>query len=512
MSFSTVLSASVQGLEVRFVHVEADTSSGLPMFHMVGYLAAEVKEAGERVRTAIRNTGWNLPARKVVINLAPVEVRKRGASFDLPMAIALLVSLNMVRADRLKETLIIGELSLDGSVRKVPGVLPITDAARKKGCRICIVPRPNEAEGKLISDILIIGVTHLQEVCDFLNGKITPDRYAENSSNISLSFDEKNSLDFSEVKGQQLVKRATEVAVAGNHNILYIGPPGSGKTMVARRIPSILPPLTIDESIEITKVYSVLGLVDKTYPLLKDRPFRSVHHTVTKAALIGGGQIPVPGELSLANGGVLFLDELAEFQKSVLEVLRQPMEEKLIQIVRNKGNYIFPANVMLVAAMNPCPCGNYPDYNKCSCTDGQIRQYLAKISQPFLDRIDLCVEAPKVEYQVLNEKRPEEPSAVIRARVCRARAIQRERYGGGRITTNEQMGKTEIDIYCCLNSAESDLMEQAFKKLSLTARSYYKILRVARTIADLEESRMIEMHHLREAIGYRMIDRKYWGR
>jgi len=355
-------------------------------------------------------------------------------------------------------------------------------------------------------------VTHLQEVCDFLNGKITPDRYAENSSNISLSFDEKNSLDFSEVKGQQLVKRATEVAVAGNHNILYIGPPGSGKTMVARRIPSILPPLTIDESIEITKVYSVLGLVDKTYPLLKDRPFRSVHHTVTKAALIGGGQIPVPGELSLANGGVLFLDELAEFQKSVLEVLRQPMEEKLIQIVRNKGNYIFPANVMLVAAMNPCPCGNYPDYNKCSCTDGQIRQYLAKISQPFLDRIDLCVEAPKVEYQVLNEKRPEEPSAVIRARVCRARAIQRERYGGGRITTNEQMGKTEIDIYCCLNSAESDLMEQAFKKLSLTARSYYKILRVARTIADLEESRMIEMHHLREAIGYRMIDRKYWGR
>jgi len=512
MSFSTVLSAAVRGLEVQFVYVEADTSRGLPMFHMVGYLSAEVKEAGERVRTAIRNTGWELPPKKVVINLAPVEVKKRGASFDLPMAVALLVSLNMIKAERLTGTLIIGELSLDGRIRKVSGILPIVAAAKEHGCKACIIPALNAVEGGLIEGIQIIGAAHLQAVCDYLNGKSDIDDEREKSETLPPMTSVTKKPDYAEVKGQHLLKRATEVAVAGNHNILYIGPPGSGKTMVARRIPTILPPLTKEESIEITKVYSVLGLVDKKHPLLRERPFRSIHHTVTKAALIGGGQIPVPGELSMANGGVLFLDELAEFQKPVLEVLRQPMEEKVIQIVRSRGNYQFPANAMLVAAMNPCPCGNYPDYSKCSCTDGQIRQYQAKISQPFLDRMDLCIEVPKVEYDTLNSVQAEESSAVIRSRVCRARDIQNERYFGKEIMTNEQIGKYELERYCCLDPEGQNLMELAFTKLSLTARSYYKIIKVARTIADLAGSKDIGAIHLREAIGYRMIDKKYWRR
>jgi len=514
MSFSTVLSAALNGLEVKFVHVEADISNGLPMFHMVGYLSAEVKEAGERVRTALRNTGLNLPAKKIVINFSPVNVRKRGAAFDLPMAVALLAAFQMIRTDRIEQTLFAGELSLDGSLRKISGVLPIVDAAKKSGCRCCVIPKGNAAEGALIEKVRIIGAVNLQEVCDYLNGVREGESFKNERKREegAPQYGTIQHVDYSEVKGQQLMKRATEVAVAGNHNILYIGPPGSGKTMIARRIPTILPPLTTEESIEITKIYSVLGMVDKQYPLIRERPFRSVHHTVTKTALIGGGIVPTPGELSLANGGVIFLDELAEFQKPVLEVLRQPLEEKMIQIVRHRGNYEFPADAILAAAMNPCPCGNYPDYNKCTCTTGQIRQYLGKISQPFLDRIDLCVEATKMDYQTLNDEGKVETSAEIRDRICNAREIQWKRYQGVNVKTNGQIGKKEVDKFCGMAKESRQIMERAFDKMSLTARSYYKIIKVARTIADLAASEDIQAGHLREAIGYRMIDKKYWGR
>ena len=308
------------------------------------------------------------------------------------------------------------------------------------------------------------------------------------------------------------MKRAVEVAVAGGHNLLMVGPPGSGKSMIAKRVPTILPPPTLEESIEITKIYSVLGMVNKEHPLMTGRPFRSVHHTVTKSALIGGGAFPVPGEISLAHGGVLFLDELAEFQKPVLEVLRQPLEEGKIRITRNQGNFVFPADFILICAMNPCPCGNYPDYNRCTCTQAQIQQYLLKISQPFLDRIDICVETPRIEYKALTDGKKQEGSDVIRDRVCAAREVQQKRYEGRRILTNSMLAVSELKEFCKLGRREELLMRKAFISLGLTARTYHKILKVARTIADLEASVNIREHHLKEAIAYRIVDKKYWGR
>lgn len=319
-------------------------------------------------------------------------------------------------------------------------------------------------------------------------------------------------LDYSDIRGQAAVKRAAEVAVSGGHNLLLIGPPGSSKSMIASRIPSILPPLSLEESIEITKIYSILGMLDEDHPLITKRPFRSVYHTVTKAALIGGGTYPVPGEISMAHGGVLFLDELTEFQKPVLEVLRQPLEEHKIRLSRSHGNYCFPANFMLTAAMNPCPCGNYPDLNRCNCTSGQISHYLSKISQPFLDRMDICIEAPRIRYETLSSRRREESSEDIRKRVCRTRQIQKARYQGKLGVTNATLCPAEIERYCKLGNKEEELMRQAFQNLGLTARTYHKVLKVARTIADMEESKEIREPHLKEALGYRTIDKKYWGR
>lgn len=515
MAFSCVTSACIQGLQVEMIRVEADISNGLPMLHMVGYLSSEVKEAADRVRTALRNADVKLPPKKIMVNLAPATLRKKGASYDLPIAVSILAALGMIPPGRLENLLIVGELSLDGSVKKVPGILPVVWQARKAGLRACIVPEGNGPEGALAEGIPVIGVSHIRQLLAYLNGEIELCPFSgEGAGNVQIA--EKNT-DFSEVRGQQAVKRAAEVAAAGGHNLLLVGPPGSGKSMIARRIPTILPPPAWEESLEMTSVYSVLGLVDERRPLITERPFREVHHTVTKAALIGGGRTPSPGEISLAHGGVLFLDELTEFQKPVLEVLRQPLEEHTVCIARTHGTYRFPANFMLVAAMNPCPCGNYPDLEKCSCTPGQIRQYLGKISQPFLDRIDLCVEAPKAAYEDLRLSREgtppkEETSREIRDRVCRARRIQESRYLGTGIRANAQLDSKSLEQYCALDREGEKLMQKAFQALDLTARTYHKILKTARTIADLEESDRILARHLKEAVGYRTMDKKYWGR
>ena len=514
MSFSTILSAAIEGIKAEFVRVEADVSNGLPIFHMVGYLSSEVKEAGERVRTAIKNSGFEYPAKRTVINLSPATLRKRGASFDLPIAVAILASLGQVPPGRMEKCLMIGELGLDGQVRKVPGILPIVMAALERGITCCIIPRENESEGALVKGVQIVGVERLRDAVEFLKGSCIHSGAHDGRQSCGEEISEGGGKipDFSELRGQENVKRAAEIAVSGGHNLLMIGPPGSGKSMTAKCIAGILPPMDIKESMEITKIYSVLGLLQEESPLIRIRPFREVHHTATRAALIGGGVIPRPGEISLAHGGVLFLDELPEFRKSVLEVLRQPLEERSIRISRTYGNYTFPADFMLVAAMNPCPCGCYPDPEKCTCTPAQIQSYLSRISQPFLDRIDLCVEASKITYEDLADVEKAESSEEIRSRVCRAREIQKERYRGMDITVNSALGTEDMKKYCALGQAENRLMKRAFAMMDLSVRGYYRIIKTARTIADLDGGGRIREEHLQEALGYRMIDRKYWRR
>lgn len=517
MGFSSVQSAAIFGLKVEFVNVEADVENGLPAFHMVGYLSSEVKEAGERVRTAIRNSELDFPAKKIVINLAPATMKKRGASFDLPIAVSILTSLGQIKKERLSSMLIVGELSLDGKVQRVPGILPMVLAARESGLKCCLIPKANVREGALVEGIDIIGVENLKEVYEYLKGikEIKKEQKKEKEVIRNLGLETKNELDYKDICGQKAVKRAVEIAVSGGHNLLLVGAPGSGKSMTAKRIPTIFPPMTLEESMEVTKIYSILGKVDEENPLIQKRPFRSVHHTATKTALVGGGRIPSPGEISLAHCGVLFLDELPEFSQNVLEVLRQPLEEREIWITRAQGACLFPANFILVAAMNPCPCGAYPGQS-CTCTPGQVQQYLGKLSQPFLDRMDICVEAPRVEYEALKqgcaENHQEESSAEIRSRVCKAREIQNRRYQGTKTLFNAMMNRSEVEKYCVLGKEEERLMQQAFARLSLTARSYHKILKVARTIADLEGAEQICTAHLAEAVGYRTLDKKYWGK
>lgn len=511
---SIIKSMSLIGLNGYLISVEVDVSAGIPCFEIVGLPDTSIKESKERVQTAIRNSNIQILSKKIIVNLSPANIRKEGSMFDLPMAIGVLIATENIKNKKIKSildsTIFIGELSLDGTLNKISGILPICIEAKKLGITQIILPKENAKEASIISGLKILPVNSLKDVISFLNDDsvISP---VENNCSLDQN-NIKYDIDFEDVKGQENVKRAMEISAAGGHNCLLIGSPGSGKTMISRRLPTILPDMTFDESLEVTKIHSIVGILSTNTPLITQRPFRHPHHTISGISLVGGGKIPKPGEISLAHFGVLYFDELPEFNKNTLETLRGPLEDKEITISRVNASITYPCNFMFIASMNPCPCGFYGSKDKpCSCTPEQIKKYIGKISGPLLDRIDLHIEVSPVKFENFDNSKPSTDSKTIKKRVNKARKIQQERYKDIGIFSNSELTPKLIEKYCVLDADSRRILNAAFNSFGLSARAYSRILKVARTIADLDNSKDIKINHLTEAIQYRNLDRKYWG-
>ncbi len=504
-------SMALCGIDGYIVDVETDISNGLPGFDIVGLPDAAVKESKERIRAAIKNSGLTFPSKRITVNLAPADIKKEGAHFDLPIALGILAASSQMDTKLGQDAVFLGELSLNGDLRRINGVLPMVISAYQKGIKTVFLPVENANEAAVVKGVEVFGVKNLCEILEhFVAKKIISPTVVD--INELLKDTEKEKYDFAEVKGQLYVKRALEVAAAGGHNVLMIGPPGSGKTMIAKRIPSILPDLTFEESLEVTKIHSIAGNLSSNSPLISERPFRHPHHTISSVGLSGGGANPRPGEISLSHNGVLFMDELPEFRRDALEAMRQPLEDGEITITRAGGTATYPSNVMLVASMNPCPCGYYGDkVRECSCSQSQIMKYMGKISGPLLDRIDLHIEVPSVDYDELETKEKGERSEEIKKRVDRARKIQTERYKGLGIFANSQLTPELMSKYCVLGEEANSLLKQAFEALGMSARAHNRILKVARTIADLAGCENIEAEHIAETIQYRALDKKFFN-